>query len=185
VNWPYSTDKVTPHGYMPDYMRLAGELGPGTTVCEVGVLDGGSLAMWQQVFGGTVIGVDNNPAAKWPDGTVRIVAEQDDPGLGDLVREHAPDGCGLVVDDASHIGHLTRATFASLWPLVKPGGFYVVEDWADPWVFPDWLRWPQVDPSLAGDELVDYVPELITALKDGAAQVTYTYEGLVIIKRKP
>ena len=186
MSYPYNTDKVEPHGYMPDYMRLVKELGPAATVCEVGVMHGGSLAMWQDLFPhGTVIGVDKNPDATWPEGTLRIVAEQDDPGLGDLVREHAPDGCDLIVDDASHIGHLTRATFASLWPLVKPGGIYVVEDWADPWVFPGWMRWPHVDPSLEGDELIDYVPELIGALKDGAAQVTYTYEGLVIIRRKP
>jgi len=71
------------------------------------------------------------PASRWPDGTHRIVANQDHPQLGRLVAAEAPQGCDLIVDDASHIGHLTAATFALLWPLIRPGGFYVVEDWAD------------------------------------------------------
>ena len=33
------------------------------------------------------------------------------------------------MDDASHDGKLTTATLELLWPLVAPGGFYVVEDW--------------------------------------------------------
>jgi cephalosporin hydroxylase len=158
---------------------------PEPVVCEVGVLRGESLVMWQDFFpGATVIGVDWDEAAHWPPGTRRIITRQDDPDLTEKVRDHAPDGCDLIVDDASHIGSLTLATFSLLWPLVKPGGIYVVEDWADPWMFPDWIRWPAVRPELAGDELIDKVPELITALNDGAQEVTYTREGLVIITRR-
>ena len=181
----FTTDKVHPHGYLPDYLVLANQLPKDAVVCEVGVLRGESLVMWQHFFpDGTVIGVDRDENATWPHGTVRIVAEQDSPALGDRVREVVPGGCDFIVDDASHIGSLTLATFAQLWPLVKPGGFYVVEDWADPWMFPDWVRWPAVRPELAGDELIDKVPQLITALNDGAQTVTYTREGLVIIRKR-
>jgi hypothetical protein len=182
----FNTDKIAPHGYFPDYMKIAAAIGPSATVCEVGVFNGGSLAMWQHLFPfGLVIGVDHQPVSTWPEGTVRIDAEQDDPELQDKVRQHAPGGCNLIVDDASHIGHLTAATFTSLWPLVLPGGYYVIEDWADSWVFPSWPRWQDVRPELAGDELIDYVPSLIETLKDGAGEVTYTRLGLVIIRRAP
>ena len=175
----FATDKVTPHGYLQDYLRIAAELGTHAVVCEVGVLYGDSLVMWQHCFPhGTVIGVDRDENARWPEGTVRIIAGQEDPGLGGKVREHAPGGCDLIVDDASHRGRQTAATFASLWPLVKPGGYYVVEDWADPWVFPQWPR-PEAD------ELLGYVPSLIEALRDGAESVTYTRLGLVIILKAP
>jgi len=180
----FDTDKED-HGYIPDYLRITQGLRPDATVCEVGVLQGGSLAMWQQLFpGGLVIGVDRNPASSWPNGTARVIAEQDDPQLRDLVAAHAPHGCDLIVDDASHIGHLSSATLDLLWPLVRPGGFYVVEDWADPWVSPHLMRWPDVDPKYAGDELVDFVPSLITMLKDGAVTVTYTRAGLVVLQRE-
>jgi hypothetical protein len=182
----FSTDKVYPHGYLPDYLKLAAALPSSAVVCEVGVLDGGSLAMWQTLFpDGVVIGADRDEQASWPAGTRKIVAEQDDPVLAGMVAEHAPDGCHLIVDDASHIGHLSGATFDLLWPLVKPGCYYVVEDWADPWVFPASPRWPDVRPELAGDELLDFVPSLITALQKGAATVTYTQMGLVIIQKQP
>jgi len=182
----FRTDKVTPHGYLPDYLKIAASLPEDAVVCEVGVARGASLEMWQHLFpAGIVIGVDHKADSGWPDGAIPVVAEQDDPALGDKVRGHAPDGCHLIVDDASHIGDLTLATFRLLWPLVKPGCWYVVEDWADPWMFPHWPGWPSVRPELAGNELIDKVPELITALKDGAATVTYTREGLVIIRRMP
>jgi hypothetical protein len=175
----FTTDKICDHGYYADYLRLAAELGPAAAVCEVGVYHGESLDMLQALYpDGTVIGVDSNPDCTWPDGTIRIVSGQDSPGLPILVTEHAPDGCDLIIDDASHIGRLSAATFRLLWPLVRPGGFYVVEDWADPLVLPGWGA---PDPA---DRLIDWVPGLTAALGDGAAEVRYTWLGLAIIRRK-
>ena len=182
----FTTDKVEPHGYFTDYLRLAAQLPRDAAVCEIGVEHGASLIMWQHLFpAGTVVGVDHSLDAPHVDGTHKVTCDQASPQLPALVSGFCPGGFDLVVDDASHIGSLTLATFALLWPLVKPGGFYVVEDWADPWVFPNWARWPDLRPELAGDELVDKVPELITALKDGAETVTYTRLGLVIIQKTP
>jgi cephalosporin hydroxylase len=165
-------------------MQLLGDIGPQAVICEVGVLRGDSLSMWKELVPfGVIIGIDNDAGAVWPAGTHRIVAEQDDPELGAKVAALAPAGCHLIVDDASHIGHLSAATFAALWPLVRPGGYYVVEDWADRWVFPERIGWADVDPKYIGDELTEYVPELIKALNDGARTVTYTHEGLAIIQR--
>jgi len=181
----YATDKDHPHGYIPDYLELVDAIGPDAVVCEVGVLHGHSLEMWRDLIPqGTIIGIDHDPNAGWTSGAKQIIAEQDDAELAAKVSVFAPDGCDLIVDDASHIAHLTAATFAQLWPLVKPGGYYVVEDWADRWVSPHLIGWADVDPKYLGDELQDWVPELITVLKDGARTVKYTYEGLVIIQRK-
>lgn len=131
------TDKYS-LGYYPAYAELARRIGPAGRVLEVGVAYGGSLAMWQDLFpGGLVAGADHDPAATWPDGTVRIVAAQDAPDLPDLARLASPDGWDLIVDDASHHGGLSQVTFRLLWPLVRPGGWYVLEDWPvaflDPW----------------------------------------------------
>jgi hypothetical protein len=46
--------------------------------------------------------------------------------------EGPPD---LVIDDASHLYWLTRASFEALFPLLMPGGLYIIEDWA-------WDHWP-------------------------------------------
>ena len=175
----FDTDKIAPHGYLPDYDRIAVSLGESAVVCELGVLYGGSLKLWQSLFPDSpaIIGVDRDENAIWPEGTVRIVAAQDDPYLGAKVRAHAPGGwLDLIVDDASHRGCPTAAAFAQLWPLVAPGGYYVVEDAADNRMFPEWPR-PE------SDALWDWVHNLISALDDGARTVTYTREGLVIIRR--
>jgi SAM-dependent methyltransferase len=46
----------------------------------------------------------------------------------------------LVVDDASHAYAPTRASFNALFPYVRPGGFYVIEDWG--WAH--WDGWPHL-----------------------------------------
>ena len=124
----YETDKELTW-YIPEYQRIAGILGPAARVCEIGVLRGLGLIMFQDLFPqGLVAGVNANPGSHWPDGTVRIVASQDDLALPALLSEHAP-AWDLIVDDASHRGPQTQASFGLLWPLIAPGGFYVIEDW--------------------------------------------------------
>lgn len=124
----FATDKVS-LGYLPAYLRIAAEIGTAGRVCEVGVRGGHGLDMFQALFpDGIITGVDWDAECRWPDGTIRIVSEQDAPDLAALLTEHSP-AWDLVIDDASHEGELTRATFGLLWPLVAPGGFYVVEDW--------------------------------------------------------
>jgi predicted O-methyltransferase YrrM len=36
----------------------------------------------------------------------------------------------LVIDDASHLYEPTRASFEVLFPRLRPGGLYIIEDWA-------------------------------------------------------
>jgi Methyltransferase domain len=143
-------------GYVPDYQRIAETLGPAARVCEIGVFNGYSLRMWQELFPrGLIAGVDINPGACWPDGTVKIIASQDDPALPGLLDVHAPDW-DLIVDDASHNGTRTQATFDLLWPRVAPGGFYVIEDWFIG--LPQWLAtgcWKNSPPGTAGPASYD------------------------------
>ena len=50
--------------------------------------------------------------------------------MGPILRENfgsAP--LDLVVDDASHELDLTRQSFNMLFPLLRPGGLYIIEDW--------------------------------------------------------
>ena len=48
-----------------------------------------------------------------------------------IVDAHFPRGdLDLVIDDASHHVDLTEASFNVLFPRLRPGGLYVIEDWA-------------------------------------------------------
>ena len=44
--------------------------------------------------------------------------------------EFALEGENFVIDDASHTYEETRASFEFLFPLLSPGGIYVIEDWS-------------------------------------------------------
>lgn len=124
----FGTDKIEPHQYFRTYAEIAGKLGPKAKVCELGVLDGESLRMFQALFPlGDITGVDINDGATWPEGTRKVISPHDDPKLcAELGQLGDYD---LIVDDGCHDGPTVIRSFRLLWPLVAPGGFYVVEDW--------------------------------------------------------
>jgi predicted O-methyltransferase YrrM len=176
---PHS-DKIS-QGYLPAYLKIAAELGPGARVCEIGVREGHSLRLWQALFpAGRITGVDIDPEAGWPEGTVRVVAAQDDPRLPELVDGGPFD---LIVEDASHDGPLTAVTFGLLWPLVAPGGYYVAEDW---WMslHAAWIFDMQTD----GGKMLAAVSGLLNLLDSQDAEcdeITYRYGQAIVHKRKP
>lgn len=98
-------------------------------VLELGVLDGRSLKTWRDYFLiAEAWGIDINPAAKQDYGP-RIHVEtgsQDDP---ETIARCAPgQQFDVVIDDGSHlVVHLLKS-YELLWPRVKPGGWYVMED---------------------------------------------------------
>ncbi|MEM1111364.1 MAG: class I SAM-dependent methyltransferase [Pseudomonadota bacterium] len=47
-----------------------------------------------------------------------------------LDREFEGAALDLVIDDASHFLTETRASFNTLFPALRPGGKYVIEDWS-------------------------------------------------------
>ena len=175
------TDKIEPHGYYPAYLKLASLIGPYGSVCEVGVAGGGSLEMWQALFPfGLVAGVDYDPAMTWPEGTQKIVCHQDDPALPGALQKLAP-AWDLIVDDCSHDGAKTQRTWELLWPLVRPGGWYVVEDWNG--AFGNARQ--AGSPYVWGEGLLATVSGFLRLLNDRDAdcdEITYRY-GLAILHR--
>lgn len=124
------SDKVV-QGYLPTYQRIAASLGPCARVCELGIANGESLWLWRSLFPyGDITGVDFQPAscygqANWPPDVRTIVCRSEDERLPGLLG----GTFDLIVDDASHDGNEAAAGFSNLWPLVSPGGYYVIEDW--------------------------------------------------------
>ena len=111
--------------YMAVYERICDTLPEDPAIVELGVLNGESLKMWLAAFpAGRVVGVDRDLEAYWPNGTVCVVADQTDT---DAITPYGP--FHLIVDDASHQYKPTMASFYGLWQHVRPGGWYVVEDW--------------------------------------------------------
>jgi hypothetical protein len=118
--------------YLDVYHRyLDGMRGTSIVMLEIGVLDGGSLDMWRRYLGAdaTIVGVDINPkCAGFVDApnVVHIGSQADRGFLEGVVAEHGrPD---VILDDGSHIAHHQRASFEILFPLLKEGGLYMIED---------------------------------------------------------
>ncbi len=170
---PCNTDKAQ-HGYLPTYLRIASELGVSANVCELGVWGGGSLILWQTLFpGGIIVGVDRDRYSYWPRNTVKIVSQQDDPALPERLRG-VVDGFDLIIDDASHDGALTRKSWELLWPMVKPGGYYVVEDWM--------IHLQYHGPASMLDAVTSFLP-LLSSLEAEVSSVEYRY-GMAIVRKR-
>lgn len=175
----YDTDKEL-LGYIPVYRDLAAQLGPAARVCEIGVQQGGSLLMWQDLFPqGIVAGVDISLDAHWPAGTIRIAASQDDQTLPGILDTYAP-AWDLIVDDASHVGSLTRAAYGLLWPIVAPGGFYVIEDW-----FIGLPSWNITQTLIPGGHRAPYDPDLLQLVQDLLLRLDRPYPGWEETARQP
>ena len=106
---------------------------------ELGVDQGASMRLWSTYFrNGLILGVDNfkgewsvyrkDPRADLEQlrNVVLFECDQEDERLVDMVAPYCP--FDIVIDDCSHLTELTIASFTMLWPMLKPGGLYIIED---------------------------------------------------------
>jgi len=132
TNEGYDTDKG--HSYLRWYETHFAEIrGRPLTLLELGVHNGGSLKMWRDYFPQAyVIGLDIKPPQILPEDRLRVFQ-------GDATKAETFDmierECGfgiydIIIDDASHLGRLTKETFSILFlDRLCPGGLYILEDW--------------------------------------------------------
>ena len=124
--------------------RIIDEIDPRTIV-ELGIATGGSVALLGALAPqAKVVAIEIDPVpaphlvnhiAHWD------LAHRLHPHFGvdqanrDALRTILADDLGdapldLVIDDASHRLDLTRRSFEILYPRMRPGGCYIIEDWA-------------------------------------------------------
>jgi hypothetical protein len=131
----YDTDKSINTHYLRTYQTLfAGLAGEDIRLLELGIHTGGSLRLWRDFFPrGLIVGVDAKLARiDGPDTRIRTYqGAQDDVALLDRIgAETAPGGFDIIIDDCSHVGAFTRASFWHLFDRhLKSGGIYAIEDW--------------------------------------------------------
>ena len=130
----YDSDKIT-NRYLEKYDPIFEPyVQKEIALLELGISKGGSLLLWRDYFPlGTIAGID----IKLPDGfdhgeRIHIFeGNQADPQfLSQVGNNVAPEGFDIIIDDASHIGELTKTAFWYLFDNhLKPNGIYVIEDW--------------------------------------------------------
>jgi hypothetical protein len=126
------TDKSTIfHGYLDFYEPyLAAHRHKPVKLLEIGVETGASLRMWQRYFpNGAIVGADINPATlQFAEDRIAIEL-LDQSNLEDLVAlgvKHGP--FDIIVEDGSHEWEHQITTLRTLFPFLKSGGIYIVED---------------------------------------------------------
>jgi hypothetical protein len=108
---------------------------------EIGVSQGGSLELWREYFGkdATLFGIDIDPECAsrvTAPSQVRIGSQDDPKFLRSVIDEMGtPD---IILDDGSHIGRHQRTSFDTLFPLLREGGLYLIEDLQTAYYFVHW-----------------------------------------------
>lgn len=161
---------VKPLALVDRYRELCAGPWAGSAIFELGIAEGGStalLALLAKPRRLIAIDLEAEPLQALAD---FIEARR----LGDVVRPHygvdqASRGqlgeildadlgdkyLDVVIDDASHMLAETRASFEILFPRLRPGGVYVVEDWNLAHTMRDAIRATLQDTSAPGhDEMV-------------------------------
>lgn len=138
----YDTDKIS-NQYLDKYAPILEPwVGERIILLELGILKGGSLKLWHDYFPfSKIVGIDLNLPEFKPVENIYMYkgSQADTKFLSEVANEIAPAGFDIIIDDASHIGQLTKIAFWHLFDNhLKPGGLYVIEDWGTGY----WNDWP-------------------------------------------
>ena len=127
------------------YAALIAEHQP-ERILELGIATGGSTVLLAELARpAKLVAIDRKPLDEV---RARVGAHADSRGFSEVIRTfggvdqadrsqiariveeefggHTPD---LVIDDCSHLYEPTRASFNELFPRLRPGGAYLIEDW--------------------------------------------------------
>ena len=122
------------HDYLKHYWRHFQDYRESAkTVLEIGVSDGVGQRMWEEFFpNATIYGADINPECKKVEGgRVKIfIGDQGSKEFLDQIVNAMGGEADIIIDDGSHIRQHQIFGFEQLFPCVKDGGLYVVEDLA-------------------------------------------------------
>jgi hypothetical protein len=97
---------------------------------EIGVGRGFSLRMWKKYFRkGTIFAIESKASKRhyWFYGAKIFIGQQQDRAfLKEVMEKIGP--MDIIIDDGSHHVGQQQITLGYLFPFVKPGGYYVIED---------------------------------------------------------
>jgi hypothetical protein len=125
------SDKGFPgHGYTELYERFLHQWrDEPIRIFEIGIADGGSLAMWQAYFSrATLYGVDTDDKSKFETARAKTcIADQTNREQMRKCLDKFGGQFDLVIDEGGHRMRQQQISLGLLFPYVKPGGFYSIE----------------------------------------------------------
>ena len=132
IGLKFNTDKSSiGHDYLNKYQKyLPFDRGNYIKILEIGVLQGASVKTWAEYFyNSNVVGIDINQDCKKIESSnisIEIGSQRDSNFLDFLFSKY--NNFDLVIDDGSHINDDVIFSFENIFPRMKSGGVYVIED---------------------------------------------------------
>lgn len=184
---------LKPRELIDRYVEVIQELRPAR-IFELGILEGGSTALlWELAQPRGMAAIDNrapgSPALSdfvtrhglEESMHIHTDVDQADRGrLANIADEAFGDApIDLVVDDCSHLYEPTRASFNELFPRLRAGGLYTIEDW-------DWTHEKRLAETFADQvPLTRFVLELMLVVASGSGLISEmaVADGLVQVRR--
>ena len=118
------------------------------TMLEIGVAQGGSAFLYTSLFNlSKYVGIDMRRAdarvlamleQKYGPDRVKLyyqTSQTDKTRIAQMCADEFGGKCDVVIDDGSHQYEPSLQTVEVALPHLKPGGFYIIEDWG-------WAHWP-------------------------------------------
>lgn len=128
----FGTDKQSEggHSYAAAYAEVLGPFrSKRIKLLEIGLYKGSSLLGWRAYFPrASIAGIDIIPKPQMARGRVRVY-QGDQGSAADLDRVCAKEApFDVIIDDGSHFNRHQLFSFHHLFPHLKDGGIYVIED---------------------------------------------------------
>jgi hypothetical protein len=175
-----------------------GRSGPIENILDIGIFKGGSVVLYDQLFRpAKLVALDHNPVPvealdhyiQTSDRRHAIVPyygvdQSDVQHVGDILATEFPlADIDLVVDDASHLYEPTRTSFNIVFPYMRAGGRFVLEDWG--WAHWSGATWENNTYFAGRRALSNLVVELLmlsATCPELVANVSIDHESVVVTK---
>lgn len=126
IGLKHNTDKAFAHKYCDFYEKNLPDRSFKGRLLEIGVMDGGSIAMWSEYYpNAEIVGLDiiDKSHLSYPNATLLLMDATDKKELATLGK------FDIIIDDGSHFTSHQQASFEQLYySQLKKGGIYIMED---------------------------------------------------------
>lgn len=148
----YNTNKAFYHNYCKFYDRILSSIRHTcVNMLEIGIDTGSSMFMWRDYFSNAnIYGIDINitPHVLNQERLISGLADQGSAQeMVDLMVKWNSPVFDFIIDDGSHIVSHQKNSINTLWPYLKKGGIYIIEDLHTN-ILDNFYSHPHLNPSL-------------------------------------
>ncbi len=136
IGLKFGTDKAEYHEFTEfyeDYFAKVAKAQESPRILEIGILDGGSLKMYDEYFRGKakIVGIDiQDKSYLFPhsDNVLCLKGDVLKPDAIEKCRKAGGAGYDIIIDDGNHTMEQQQKSLKNLWSMLKPGGYFIIED---------------------------------------------------------